>query len=623
VAHADLDPHSEWVTIRTSWNEKELIKQVPGTWWGPARGRASLWFAPMSWATCVMLRGIFGDTLTVGETLNDWAYTELKRISPSLVLRQLTEPTSDCWFDYGAALYPFQRVGAEWLEIAGDALLGDEMGTGKTIQALAALEHIGVDDVLPAVVICPNSVKKNWAAEIERWFPGARAVVITGTAAVKKRLIDGPCALDPKTITIINFEAVRSFSRLAPYGSTRLKRCRECDRTNGEAGLTVARCQVHPKTLNQIPFKTVIVDEAHRMKDPQSQQTRACWAVMHGATVRRRWALTGTPMANHPGDLWSIMHGVCQREYPAKSKFVDRYALTGWNAYGGLDIVGLNPEHRDEFYKIFDPRFRRMPKAAVLDQLPPKVRQRRYVELPPKLRRAYQQMDEALVTRLDDGSLIVAASNLSAQTRLLQFSSAYATVNDDHVTLTEPSPKLDELDEIYEELGVFEGSGRPIVVCAEHRQLIDLAAARLTKRKLPFGLITGGQKEWERDLALREFQAGHLPVLLFTIKAGGVGLTMTAADTIVFVQRSWSMIDNVQAEDRVHRIGSEVHESVNVIDIIAQDTVEETQLDRLDEKMFRLQEITRDRVQLILSGKDTSELDALESRILASNLGNR
>lgn len=627
MAHANLtydEKSDDWfITVQTSWNEKELVKQVPGTWWGPARGREHTWYAPRSWATCVMLRGVFGTQLTVGEALNEWAHRQLDtRIRPSLALRQLTIPTSNC-DDVGPnTLYPFQRVGIEWLCVAGDALLGDEMGAGKTIQALAALETLA-RDALPALVICPNAVKRNWAREIEMWFPGVQTVVIAGTAAARRKLLEGPSTLNPKTITVINLEAVRSFSRLAPYGSTRLRRCRTCDPVNGEEGLTETRCQVHPKILNSIPFKTVILDEAHRIKDPQSQQTRACWAVMHGKTVQRRWALTGTPLANHPGDVWSIMHGVSPTEYPSKSKFVDRYALTGWNAYGGLDIVGLNPEHRDEFYKIFDPRFRRMPKAAVLGQLPPKVRQRRYVELPPKLRRAYRELDDALVTRLDDGSLVVARSNLAAQVRLLQFSSAYATVNaDDRVTLAEPSPKLDVLDELYDELGVFTDH-RPVVVCAEHRQLIDLAAARLTKRKLPFGLITGGQKEWERDIALRDFQAGQLPVLLFTIKTGGVGLTMTAADTIIFMQRSWSMIDNVQAEDRVHRIGSEVHSSVNVIDIIAQDTVEETQLDRLDEKMMRLQEITRDRAQLQLLGCDTSTLDELETRILSANLGER
>lgn len=623
MPHADLvqTQHGPLISVITSWHEKESIKQLPGAFWGPARGLETAWYGPLSWAFCLQLRGVFGQTLTVGEALAEWSQAEYaERVAPSLALRLATRPDREVEL---GGLYPFQFVGDSWLITAGDALLGDEMGTGKTVQTLAAMADLigpggDVSDVLPALVICPNSVKRNWAREAEKWLPQAKVVVIEGSQTVRLRLLNGPAALNPNALVIVNIEATRTLSRLAPFGSTRLKRCRECDPRNGEEGLRLTQCQVHPKPLNRIAFKTVVVDEAHRIKDPQSQQTRACWALMHGSTVSRRWALTGTPLANHPGDLWSIMHGVAPLEYPTKSKFVDRYALTGWNAYGGLDIIGLQPERKDEFYRFFDPRFRRMPKALVLDQLPPKVRAPRYVEMTPKQAKAYGEIETGLVTRLADGTVLVAPSNLAAQTRLLQFSSSYASLDAETgtVTLTEPSPKLDALEEVLDELG-----DRPVAVCAVSRQLVYLAAARLDKRKISYGLITGKQKEWERDIALRQFQDGKLRVLLFTVQAGGVGLTMTAADTIVFLQRSWSMIDNRQAEDRVHRIGSEVHESITVIDIITRDTVEEAQLERLAEKMARLEEITRDRATLALHGQDTSELDALEEQLLAANLG--
>src|SRR6185503_10613064 len=105
------------------------------------------------------------------------------------------------------------------------------------------------------------------------------------------------------------------------------------------------------------------------------------------------------------------------------------------------------------------------------------------------------------------------------------------------VQLIEPSPKIDELELILEEMG-----GRPCVVAAEQRQLIELASRRLTKLGIEHGLITGKIPEFERHITLEKFQNGQLPVLLFTLKAGGTGLTMTAADTIVFLQRSDSMI---------------------------------------------------------------------------------
>src|SRR5690606_32447763 len=95
--------------------------------------------------------------------------------------------------------------------------------------------------------------------------------------------------------------------------------------------VTPTRCEVHSKELNEMPFQTVILDEAHRIKEPTAKQTRACWQVMTAPDVKQVWALTGTPIANHVGDLWSIMHGVAPHEYTSKSEFVDRYAQFTWN----------------------------------------------------------------------------------------------------------------------------------------------------------------------------------------------------------------------------------------------------------------------------------------------------
>lgn len=266
-----------------------------------------------------------------------------------------------------------------------------------------------------------------------------------------------------------------------------------------------------------------------------------------------------------------------------------------------------------------------MPKALVLSQLPPKIYTRRMVEMTPKQKKAYIDIEKRLVTRLEDGEILVAASNLSAQTRLIQLASSYATITAGEdpsdpaqwqVELCEPSPKIDELLVVLDELG-----SRQCVVAAEHRRLIELAAKRLEKENFHIGLITGAIDEYERKVALDDFQAGRLQVLLFTLKAGGTGLTMTAADTMIRLQRAWSMIDNKQGEDRIHRIGSERHESINIIDIITAGTVEEVQLLRLYDKMKRLEEITRDRAQLTAAGRSIAHLDEEESKILSANLG--
>lgn len=610
MAHVDMTlDYEDRLRVDTVWNEKEEIKQIPGARWDANR---KYWTVPFTWASCIQLRGVFRDRLTIGKELNEWAWYESQHQDLLMEMRSMLEPHERL----RPGLYPFQEAGRDFLDESVETLLGDEMGTGKTVQTLQAMS----EDGYPAIVICPNSVKRSWAEHVPRWTTVGVPYIITGPATQRARTLR-EAAQDPHAVIIVNYESLRTLSRLAPYGSTRLKKCRECDPRNGEEGVRPASCQVHPKELNRIPFKTVIIDEAHRIKSPSSQQTRAVWAVAHQPTMRYRWALTGTPLANHPGDLWSILHAISPRDFPTKTHFVDRYCLQSWNPFGGLDIVGINPATRDEFFRLLDPRFRRMPKDLVLSQLPPKIRTTRWVELTPKQRKAHNELEHNLGTLTDSGVLI-APNGLIANLRRMQLSSSTVEVTPNpakllgqDVRMIEPSPKLDALEEVMEEFG-----DKQLVVCAYHRQLIDLAAARLKKAGKSFGLITGGVSEYERDLALRQFQEGKLQYLLFTISAGGTGLTMTAADTMVFLQRSWSMIENKQAEDRVHRIGSERHESVNIIDIVAIDSVEEHQIESLTNKFMRMQEITRDRASIAAANGDTHALDEEYDRLMNSEL---
>jgi len=610
------------IFVQTIWSDKSQMQRIPGANWN---GGERCWMTPLSWAACQQLRAEFGQRLQVGEKLAAWAWDEwTRRVEVTLRIRELLTWGGDSRVD--PRLYDFQRAGVEWMLASGSGLLGDDMGSGKTVQAL---EFIRLTESLPALVIPPNGVVYNWAREARTWLPEATPYALTGSTAERRRELEKARA-DPTALVILNIESVRLHSRLAPYGSLRLARCRECSPKHGEEKVTAVRCEVHPKPLNDFPFKSVFVDEAHRIRDPSSKQTRAIWAASRGETVLHRWALTGTPLAQHVGDLWSIMHFAVPHEYPVKGGFIDRYAATAWNKYGGLDITGVNPQTKDEFFKVFDPRFRRMPKSIVLPQLPPRVYVTRYVQMTPKQRKAYLELEKALVTIMDDGEILVAKNNLVNQIRLLQLTSSYGEVHwepdpkpDDPgnmkcvVELHEPSTKIDELLVVLEEMG-----DRPAVVAAESRQLIELAAARLTKVGVPHELITGAQSQWERNLSLEKFQNGDTRCLLITLGAGGEGLTMTAADTMIYLQRSWKMIANQQGDARVHRPGAEKHSSITYVDIVAEGTIEVTKLyPRLAEKRARLEEIVRDRERLSRLGKSVEELDREETQIMQSNLG--
>lgn len=624
MPHADYQADRDRLVVHTAWNEKPLIKAVPGARWDALD---KVWHVTPTWATLVVLRGVFGPDLTLSDALVSWAWNlRRSRVDPALALRAAldypVEPGDD------PRLYRFQRAGIAFMRVAESGLLGDEMGTGKTVQSLKLIEDGG----LPALVICPNSVKHHWARHVKAWLPDVESYVVDGTATARRKVLKAALQ-DPRAIVIVNIESVRLFSRLAPYGAVRLKRCRECDPRFGDENLKPARCEVHEKELNDFSFRTVVLDEAHRVKDPRALQTRAIWYVGHQASVERRWALTGTPIANHPGDLWSVMHFVEPTEFPTRSAFVDRYCLVSWNAFGGTEIVGIRPDTRDELFKLLDPRFRRVLKAVVLPDLPPKVRSTRYAELSSTQLRMYRELEETLVTRTEADELVIAPSNLAAQTRLMQLACSSVAIEkpdpDDpttwQVTLREPSPKLDVLEEVLDELGILTPGydGAPVLVAAEYRQLVELASARLTKLGVRHALLMGGVSPFERERALDDLRARRIRALLFTNKAGGVGLDMSAADTIVNLQRSWSLVDERQKEDRPHRPGAEIHERIRIIDIVTRGTVEETQVTRLHEKLERLDQITRDRKTLLEANLDADvrALDAEEQRLLGSFIG--
>lgn len=609
------DAHNGRIFVETVWNEKELIRQVPGSAWDPDLKK---WSIPQTWPACLQLRAIFGANLKLGPNLVKWAAVErATRITESLELRTVLEPTERKL----PKLYGFQEAAVRFLNVAWSTLLADEMGTGKTVQTLAALDDVhrlGLS-TFPVLIICPKSVTHSWRDHTETWLPDATPFVIEGTATQRTKIFKAAAACE-RAVIIVNFEQTWRLSRIAGYPSLRMKRCKVCDRY-GDDRLKPAQCEVHPKELNAFNFKVVVVDEAHRVKNPTAKQTRAVWAL--GDAAERRLALTGTPVANDPSDLWSIMRFVAPLEHPVKGKFVDRYCLQAWNMHGGLDIVGINPEHMTEFHNVINPRMRRVTKAEVLPQLPPKVHVRRDVEMTPKQAKAYANMEEGLVTRLESGELMWARNDAIGSLRLLQFSSAYmeptGTLNElgnPEYRMIDPSPKVDALVDVLEDL---DGS-KPVVVAAMHRQLIDLACTRLAKLKIPYARITGAENQAERQYALKRLNANEIRVLLFTMAAGGTGLTMTAADTIVFLQRDWSMVNNMQAEDRVHRIGSERHQQITVIDLITAGTVEEQQIAALYAKKERLREITQDRARLTAAGLGTGHMDAEYDKIMTSNV---
>jgi SNF2 family DNA or RNA helicase len=530
------------------------------------------------------MRGIFGTGLIIGEDVNAWAWNErMTRVDPAMKLRIAWDAEGD------TDLYPFQRAGVLFGAFARRYLNCDEMGTGKTVQSIRTLKRLADSgqQVFPCIVVAPNNMVLTWKKEFERWWPGVKVNAIKGSAAKRRQIIEGS-----GDVWVINYEGVRSHSKLAPYGSVRLKHCIVCDPTMADVPANKQnRCERCKKELNFIDWKSLIVDEAHKMKDPKAKQTRSIWALRTAATDNI-FCLTGTAIANAPHDMWPSLHLISREEFPSKNKYIGRYCLASYNIFGGMTVIGLAPGTKDEFFSIVDPRMRRMPKEAVLPHLPKKNYVQRYVEMTPKQAKAYQQMEDTQIAMLgDDHGVAVASNPLVQLTRLTQFASAFAEVDEEgKVRLSVPSCKVDAMLELLEEM-----NDEPLVVFAQSRQLIELARDALKRHDITYTMIVGGQTVEEREKAKDDFQAGRVRVILCTIAAGGIGITLTRAGTALFLQRSWSMVENSQAEDRVHRIGSEVHDKVNIVDIVSVGTIEERQRIVLGTKLERLEEVMRDR----------------------------
>jgi SNF2 family DNA or RNA helicase len=590
IVTIDTDGHKIFATCET-FSNRDIVGLVPGAKWREAH---SHWEIPLTWAAAKQLRSLLGENLELTDAMVEWGYEEYNsRIEPCMLLRGVLDPSDYPELDYGKydpRLYPYQVAGAQFLVATKNGILSDPPGAGKTATSISAAREL---DALPALVIAPKSTLVAWGREIEMWWPGTPIYIVDGTKQQRQEIILQ--AIDKPGFVVINWEAVRRHSRLAAYGSIRMT---DDHRT--------------PKELNQVPFRLVIADEAHRLQDPKSIQTRAVWYLGDSPAVEYRWALTGTPLTNQIDTIWSTLRYINKEEWPSRVAFVDRYALSRIVPWGsGTEVIGLQPANEEEFQEIFQPRFRRMPKEVILPQLPPIQRTRRYLEMSDIQRRCYEEMLEDMVTETESGDLLIAANPAVKMLRLVQFSSATVDmvtsgpVNFDWTEepletvkprLTDPSNKLDA---IMDDLPDWMAAEESVIVFAVSRQLIEMLENRLSKAKIKYSVIKGNQKQAFRQQQIDDFQNKVTKVILVVIAAGGVGITLTTGRIMAFLQRSWSFVENNQAEGRGHRIGSEIHEAIEIVDYISRGTVDEAVVQVAEGKEIRLEEIVRDREAII------------------------
>lgn len=589
--YIEIDPDNPKKIILKDWDQRfrEVYGSIPTASY---KRKLDAWHFNLTWQTVLAISNTLGKYgLEVGPELSKWN-TEIfeELIKPAYELRNQTQA------DGYESLYPHQRADVAFLSHVKRGILANDLGVGKTRSAISTvvrLHELG-EDVFPVLIACPNSTKIGWGREIEEVWPGAKVVVVSGTITQRRKQL-----AEKAHFYVMNWEALSAHSRLQPYGSTASKRCEACGGNNKK--ITATTCEVHIKELNNMDFNTVIGDELHRIMDPSTKTARAFKAATGNADFRI--GLTATPIANDISNIYSLLNWLFPEAYPSKSSFIDRYCETLPQQWGQDLIIGLKEGRKQEFYNGLDPFFRRMTKEVILPFLPPIVRERREVVLSKKQLDAYNSLKKKMIAEVEEGKAVIASSPLQKAIRLQQFASSYAEIEyievPDPVTnemmekaivkLSEPSSLLDTfMDDV-------EGFGEEsVIVFAASKQLLYLLAERFRKANIGFGMITGDQSGEERQYWMDAFQAGEVPFILVTVQAGGTGVTLTKASTMVYLQRPFSHINNRQSEGRGHRIGSEIHDHVRIIDYVATGTAQEKVLDILLSKEENSQEVLRD-----------------------------
>jgi SNF2 family DNA or RNA helicase len=521
---------------------------------------------PATWAAVVQLSHLFRTAWRPGPRLTQWLMAET-------VLRAPDGGELTVALPEGLVPRPYQVDGARMIGALGRALLFDEAGTGKTITTILGLRERAAAGhlVTPVIVIAPASVVDPWVDAVRTWAPDWRVNAWRGSPDHRRRL----AARDTHT---------QAHVVVASYDTARMDAAK-----NGP--------------LAKLGARSVVVDECHQIKSPHAARSVAARRLAKRAD--NFVALSGTPITHHPGDLWPTLEALAPLAWPSGERWKARYCLTIPGDYSAK-VIGLNDATEPEMRTTLLGQHRRVAKADVLTQLPPKVYSVRQVELPPAYRKAYDQMENDMLAELPGGVELSVMSVLAQLTRLQQLASAATEITTTsetvlldgllierphvEVRLRAPSWKIDALLEI-----LAERPGEPVVTFAPSRQLMQLAGEQATAAGLEVGYVVGGQSMKARTETVEAFQRGKLDLLCVTTGAGGVGLTLTAAKTVVFLQRPWSLVEASQAEDRCHRIGSEIHDSIEVIDVVATKTIDTRIRAVLHEKAGQLADLLNDR----------------------------
>jgi len=483
--------------------------------------------------------------------------------------KQSGEAKLDCppLGDLESVLRPYQKQGVAWLgflrENGFGGILADEMGLGKTLQALAFLKTLrnaecGVRNNSPSattdipnsalrtphLIVCPTSLVFNWVAEAKKFTPALKVLALHGPD--RHALFD---QIATSNIVVTSYALIR----------------RDAEK------------------YREIEFDTAVLDEAQHIKNRQTQNAQAVKAVKS----QHRLVLTGTPLENSVLDLWSIFDFLMPGYLGTANDFRERYELP--------IAKEKNAEVQSRLARRLRPFLLRRLKKDVAADLPAKLEQVSFCELTPDQRGVYQQVIEASRKEVLEavGAQGIAKSRmvvLTALLRLRQVCCDLRLLRLENVNPGNASGKLEMFGELLEE--VIDG-GHRMLVFSQFVGMLTLLKERLAEEGIEYCYLDGSTTN--RAKVVEDFQTNAaIPVFLISLKAGGVGLNLTGADTVVHFDPWWNPAVEDQATDRAHRIGQT--KVVTSYKLITRDTVEE--------KILTMQNRKREIIQATIGGEE-------------------
>lgn len=467
--------------------------------------------------------------------------------------------------DLTATLRSYQRRGLDWLqflrEYGFNGVLADDMGLGKTLQTLAHLlveKNAGRLD-RPALIVAPTSLMGNWQREAARFAPTLKLALLHGGDR-GARFVDAPTA-----------DLLLTTYPLLP---------RDADR------------------LTSIEYHSVILDEAQNVKNPRAKAAQ----VLRRMTTRHRLCLTGTPLENHLGELWALFDFLMPGFLGEREVF-NRSYRTPIERHG-------DSARQAVLARRLSPFLLRRTKQEVAAELPPKTEIVQPIELEAAQAELYESIRATMDKRVRDAierqglarshitilDALLKLRQVCCDPRLLKLSTRGAVP---------PSAKFEFLFGLLEELL---NEGRKILLFSQFTSMLALIEAELDRRGVGYAKLTG--KTRNRDDAIDRFRSGAVPLFVISLKAGGVGLNLPEADTVIHYDPWWNPAVETQATDRAHRIGQT--QPVFVYKLIVANSVEA--------RMVELQARKRSLAAGIYAGKDAASSLELDVDTLASLL---